>query len=94
MSGTTVCRIHGGKAPQVQQKARERILAAADPVTAELIRLALKGKTEAVRRQAADSVLDRAGLKAPDKQEITGAEGKPLSYRIVLVDPPKRAEDE
>jgi hypothetical protein len=40
----------------------------------------LKEKSEAVRRQAASDLLDRCGLKAPDKTEVTGAEGKPISY--------------
>ena len=42
--------MHGGSAPQVRQKARERILAAAaEPALAEMIRLATKAKNESVR---------------------------------------------
>ena len=65
--GATVCRMHGGSAPQVRQKACERILAAAEPALAEMIRLATKAKNESVRRQAAAYSLDRAGLQGHDE---------------------------
>ena len=44
--GATVCRLHGGSAPQVRDAARKRILAAADPVAARLIEIALNVGTE------------------------------------------------
>lgn len=69
--GGTVCKWHGGKAPQTVQKARERILAAADPAAAELVRLALEGSTEQVRVQATKDLLDRAGLAGVQKIEVT-----------------------
>jgi hypothetical protein len=54
--------MHGGSAPQVRQKARERILAAADPALAEMIHLATNANCESGWRQAAADILDRAGL--------------------------------
>lgn len=73
MHGATVCANHGGKAPHVVAKARLRLLEAADPVAAELVRLALKGESEAVRVQAARDVLDRAGLKVAERLDLTGS---------------------
>jgi hypothetical protein len=61
------------------------MLAAADPALAEMIRLATKAENESVRRQAAADILDRAGLKAPDKREQ--ADGEPLSIKVEFVAP-------
>ena len=83
--GATVCRMHGGSAPQVRQKARERILAAAEPALAEMIRLATKAKNESVRRQAAAYILDRAGLQGHD--ELEQADGGLPSIKVVFVKP-------
>ena len=69
--GGTVCRMHGGAAPQVKQKAMERILAAADPAAAELVRLAKEAESESVRLQAIKDLLDRAGFGATQKHELT-----------------------
>lgn len=62
IKGATVCRYHGGSAPQVREKAMARILAAADPVAEEMIRIALEGESEAVRVRALADLLDRAGV--------------------------------
>lgn len=64
--------MHGGGAPQVRQAALERILAASDPVAAEMIRLAKKARSETVRRQACTDILDRAGLERAVGVAITG----------------------
>jgi hypothetical protein len=69
--GATVCHWHGGAAPQVQAKARQRILEAADRVAAELVRIALTGESDSVRVQAARDLLDRAGLSAKVMLEAT-----------------------
>jgi hypothetical protein len=67
----------------VRQKAQERLLVAADPALAEMIRLATKAKNESVRRQAAADILDRAGLKAPDK--LQQGNGVPLAIEVEFV---------
>ena len=72
--GGTVCRFHGGGAPQVKEAARLRILALVDPALGTLARAVAKrtgvpGPTEIA---AARDILDRAGLKEPDKIEISG----------------------
>ena len=41
MRGGVVCRWHGGAAPQVQAKARQRLLAAVDPMAARMVEIAL-----------------------------------------------------
>ena len=69
--GGTVCRYHGGGAPQTIAAANFRLLAAIDPVMAELIRIALKGKSEAVRVQAIKEVLERAGFGDPKRLAIS-----------------------
>jgi hypothetical protein len=64
--GATVCRLHGGSAPQVRDAARKRLLAAADPVAARLIEIALNVGTESQHAiSAIVQVLNRAGIVAP-----------------------------
>ena len=69
--GATVCRVHGGSAPQVKDAARYRVLEFADEVAAELVRLALHARSEATRVRACVSVLDYAGLQPVHKVEVT-----------------------
>lgn len=64
IDGGTVCRMHGGSAPQVKQAALERIRAAAFDAAGELARLAVGAESEAVRVSAIKDLLDRAGLNA------------------------------
>jgi hypothetical protein len=76
--------MHGGSAPQVRQKAAERIAMAADSAVDVLVRLMHKARSESVRRQAASDLLDRAGFKAPNKTELSGpANGKEI-VNVVL----------
>jgi hypothetical protein len=68
IKGGSVCRVHGGSAPQVKDAARMRLLALVDPALAAMAR-ELKRKTKAPNAaaiQAARDILDRAGLKQPD----------------------------
>lgn len=60
--GGTVCRYHGGAAPQVQQKAKERLAALVDPSITRLAKL-IKAKNEKVALGAVKDVLDRNGFK-------------------------------
>jgi hypothetical protein len=70
VKGTTVCRMHGGSAPQVRAAARRRLLEAADPVAAELVRLALESDDEKVRLAACRDLLDRVAVSSPKQVEV------------------------
>lgn len=84
IKGGTVCHQHGGGAPQVKDKARQRLLEAVDPLMAELIRLALHGDSESVRVAATKDALDRAGLGAKQviEQELTVHDGSEVDREI------------
>jgi len=96
--------MHGGAAPQVKAKASQRLLAAADSVAGELVRLALNADSEAVRVQAARDILDRAGLSARQlvSTEVThhngdselDAEIRQLMARLVGGGPAQAEPDE
>jgi len=65
--GGTVCRIHGGSAPQVQAVAARRVLEAlVGPALAQLRRL-IEDATVAdgVKMRAITDLLDRTGYKPP-----------------------------
>lgn len=69
--GATVCRAHGGAAPQVRAKAEQRILAAADPAAAKLVQLmGDKRVPPQVQLAAARDLLDRAGLTKTSQVEV------------------------
>lgn len=75
--GGVVCGTHGGSAPQVKRSARERLLEAADPAAARLVR-ALESEDERAAIRAAQIILDRAGLHPTQGVELTGKDGRPL----------------
>lgn len=63
MNGTTVCQTHGGRAPQVQMKAKIRIQEATDKAARELLGMMMDSTIpEGVRLSAIKDVLDRGGL--------------------------------
>lgn len=80
--GATVCHWHGGGAPQVQQAARERLFAMANPALAQLLRICRKGEDDDVRLRAARDILDRIGLAATAKTavELTGKDGNAIEF--------------
>jgi hypothetical protein len=79
IAGGTVCPMHGGKAPQVVAKAKERLLFAADPAARVLITL-LKSDDDRVKHRAAEAILDRAGI--PRRTELTGPEGEAIPVEV------------
>lgn len=72
--GGKVCVMHGGKAPQVQRKARLRLLELVDPAIATLAREMTNQNAKPTERlKAADSILDRAGWGRTQKIEGSDA---------------------
>ena len=72
--GGTVCRYHGGNAPQVRRKAEERLKALVDPAIVALERMLDPEAPEASQRFAVKEVLDRDGRigQAVTKSEDDG----------------------
>ena len=71
--GGTVCGTHGGSAPQVRNKARQRIMDAADPAAARMVEL-MASLDERISLAASRDLLDRAGHKAPTEIAILSDE--------------------
>ena len=67
---------------------RESFSDVAPKVKAELYRLALKAESEQVKLNAIKDILDRAGLKPTDKQEIDlgNKEDKPFKVEIEVLE--------
>jgi len=95
MNGTTVCRMHGGSAPQVKKKAQERLDRMADSVTADvqetlqdLIDLYDEAPPEDKPgihreiRQAWTAILDRTDHGPTETREHTGENGDPINVTI------------
>jgi len=62
LPGATVCRMHGGAAPQVKRAAQLRLLELINPAIATLAREMAQAPLSADRQRAANSILDRAGV--------------------------------
>jgi len=62
INGGTVCRMHGGAAPQVRRKAAMRLLDLIDPAITTLAQEMENAQFSSDRQRAANSILDRAGV--------------------------------
>lgn len=74
IKGGTVCRSHGGGAPQVKRKAAIRLLELVDPAIATLAREMTTATRSSDRQSAANSILDRAGHGRTTKVEDDSTE--------------------
>lgn len=71
IQGATVCRMHGGSAPQVKAKAEERLRALQAPALAALEEL-IEQADPRTRVKIAEMVFDRTGLHPKQTTELTG----------------------
>lgn len=79
--GGHVCVMHGGKAPQVQASARERLMALQPKAIQTLDTLLSRDEFPTVQLGAAKDVLDRTEGKAAEMVQVTGKDGGPLVFR-------------
>ncbi len=90
IKGGRVCQVHGGAAPQVKRKARERFNDLVDPAINLLATVINNEEMPAASRvAAAKDILDRAGHKPVDKMaDVTPEtpEAKALRKEFTLED--------
>ena len=80
--GGTVCRMHGGSAPQVQASARERLMALQPLAIQTMHNLMNREEYPTVQLGAARDVLDRTEGKPVESVSLTGANNGPLVIEI------------
>ena len=90
--GGTVCGFHGGRAPAVIAKARERLALAADRMARELLGIATGAESEAVKLAAVKDALDRAGLGAKTEVALELKPWEPILADVAGVAQISRAE--
>jgi len=74
IQGGTVCRMHGGGAPQVKQAALERLMALQHPAIDRMAKLIEQAEFPTVAYQASRDILDRTMGRAHESvsMEVTG----------------------
>lgn len=70
IKGGSVCRMHGGSAPQVRASAEARLRALVDPAIGVVEATLKDAKRPDLRLKAAHDVLDRNGHKQAQKIEL------------------------
>ena len=85
--GGTVCKFHGGAAPQVIKSARRRLDDLVDPAITELRTIIDDISTPAaVRLAAIRDVLDRAGYKSPIQVEVISRDTLEREYERLVAE--------
>ncbi len=82
IAGGTVCRMHGGSAPQVKASARERLMALQPKAIQTLDALLSRDEFPTVQLGAAKDVLDRTEGKAAESVQVTGANQGPIEIVV------------
>ncbi len=82
IKGATVCKMHGGMAPQVQASARERLMALQPLAIQTIHSLLQREEFPTVQLGAAREVFDRTEGKPAQALAITGADNGPLEIII------------
>jgi hypothetical protein len=88
IDGGTVCRYHGGNAPQVKAAAARRLATLVDPAIAVLARL-LRPRRGALTRlelDAARDVLDRNGFAAARAHRLVNEAGEDRGLTLADLD--------
>jgi hypothetical protein len=78
--GGTVCRMHGGAAPQVMLAADERLKALEIPALIRLAELIAQKEYPSVAIAAVKDALDRNRGKAAEQVKVTGEDGGPVVH--------------
>lgn len=81
IKGGTVCRMHGGGAPQVKASALERLRALQPKAILVLEDLLERDEFPTVQMAAVRDVLDRTEGKATESLRVSGEDGGPLVFR-------------
>ena len=80
--GGTVCRYHGGAAPQVKQKAQERLDRLVVPAIGRLEQLMAQAEFPSTAYQAVRDILDRSLGKPTERQEVQHSGGLVISHEV------------
>jgi hypothetical protein len=82
LEGSTVCRLHGGLAPQVLRKSQERIVMAQDDAASNLVRWMQDPEVPfSERRKCAEALLNRGGNAPGQHLQISAA---PAPWELLL----------
>lgn len=88
IKGGTVCRLHGGSAPQVKRAAKLRLLELVDPAIATIARVMATSPNEVLRFKAAQDILDRGGLPKGAQVTVDDARNALIEKLIAYRDNP------
>jgi hypothetical protein len=83
--GGSVCRFHGGAAPQVKAKAEQRLRIMVDPMLSKLHELAMQTDNLKVASDCVRDALDRAGIGALITAKVAASQHKGDSGPKVVV---------
>lgn len=82
IAGGTVCRMHGGSAPQVKLKAMERLMALQHPAIDRLTKLIDQEAFPTVAYAASRDVLDRTMGKPKETQALEHSGGITITHEM------------